>query len=291
MLKLYITVGAPRSGKTTWANQKMNEVGQLSIMNINRDDIRREMYGFSSWSEYKFTKEKELAVTEVCDELFAYAKKENKHIICSDTNVNPKTREKLENWAKKNDYEVEYVHFDVPLHILEKRNADSAYGVSPEVLTNMWLSYQEQFGEKYVPDQKKPTAVIFDIDGTLADYKGVRSPFQWDRVHLDAPRPNVVHLLKMYKHHAHYKIIIMSGRDGVCRELTAQWLKDQYIDYDEFLMRPEGSSEPDYKVKKDLFDQVKDKYNIVLAVDDRDQVVNLWRSLGIETWQVNYGKF
>jgi predicted kinase len=288
---LYITVGAPRSGKTTWANKKVKEVGEHSILNINRDDVRREMYGFSAWSEYKFTKEKETAVTEVCDELFAYAKKQGKDIICSDTNINPKTRDKLVCWAKQNNYQVEYVHFDVPLHILEKRNADSEYGVSPEILTNMWLSYQEQFGEKYVPDPNKPIAVIFDIDGTLADHNGVRSPFQWDRVHLDSPRPNVVHLLNMYKHLAHYKIIIMSGRDGVCRKLTEQWLKEQYIDWDEFMMRPEGSQEPDYKVKRDLFDKVKDNYNIVLAVDDRDQIVNLWRSMGIETWQVNYGKF
>lgn len=289
----YITIGAPRSGKSTWAEQKQQEDAKQGIVTaiINRDDIRRELYGFVSWADYKFTKEREKAVTEVCDELFSQAFDVECNVICSDTNINPSTRQRLCQMAENNGYRVEEVHFDVPLHILEKRNALSAHGVQPDVLVDMWQRYQQQFGYKYVPNTNNPITVIFDIDGTLACHKGVRSPFEWDKVHLDKPKQRVIQLLIMYKTMMNYKVIIMSGRDGSCRALTEQWLKEHFITYDELLMRPAGSQEPDYRVKRDLFDQVKDKYNIVLAVDDRDQIVNLWRSMGIETFQVDYGKF
>jgi hypothetical protein len=211
------------------------------------------------------------------------------NIICSDTNINPTTRAKFEQWAKENGYEISYQYFDVPLHILEQRNADAPYGVSPQVLVDMWMRYNDQFGEKYVLNPENPPAIIVDVDGTLADHTGIRKPFEWHKVGLDKPRMNVVNFTKIMSEHLH--VIILSGRDGCCRQETADWLMEQGIFYDELLMRTAGDSRSDYIIKKELFDQVKDKYNIQYAVDDRDQVVNLWRSIGLECFQVNYGKF
>ena len=33
----------------------------------------------------------------------------------------------------------------------------------------------------------KEKAIIVDVDGTLADMRGVRSPFEWDKVLQDKP--------------------------------------------------------------------------------------------------------
>ena len=52
-------------------------------------------------------------------------------------------------------------------------------------------------------------------------------------------------------------------------------------------MRSEGDYRPDTIVKKELFDNhVRNKYNVVLAIDDRPCMVDLWNDLGIKTWAV-----
>lgn len=289
-LQLILTIGAPRSGKDTWADQFIASQTVPSVwVKVNRDWIRRELFGFSKWSEYKFSKEKEKVVTEVQFVQMDEAKKDGKNIICSDTNINPKTRQRFEEWANENGYEVTHQHFDVPLHILEQRNADAPYGVAPSVLIEMWQNYNAQFGEQYVPNEELESAVIFDVDGTLANHNGIRSSYDWSRVFYDEPRKNVVQLAQLL--FPTNKIIIMSGRDGSCREDTIKWLSKHNIPYDMLLMRTAGDMRKDYIIKKELFDTVRNKYNVKLAVDDRNSIVNLWRSMGIECWQVNYGAF
>ncbi len=46
-------------------------------------------------------------------------------------------------------------------------------------------------------------------------------------------------------------------------------------------------------IKKELFEQqIAEKYFIELVLDDRDQVVDMWRlELGLPCLQVNYGDF
>lgn len=289
-LQLILTIGAPRSGKDTWADEfiKSQQVPSQWIK-VNRDTLRREMFGFGKWSEYKFTKQKEQSVTDAQFAIMESAFEDGLNIICSDTNINPKTVEKFETWAAERDYEISYQHFDVPLHILEKRNADSQYGVSPEVLLDMWQRYNALYGEQYIPNLDAPPAIIVDIDGTLASHEGVRNPYEWDKVGLDKPRMNVVNFVKMM--FSNTEIILLSGRDGSCREQTIGWLLQHGIPYDILLMRTAGDSRSDYVIKKELFNVVRNDFNIILAIDDRDQIVNLWRSMGIECWQVNYGKF
>ena len=146
----------------------------------------------------------------------------------------------------------------------------------------------ESTEKKYVPNYTMPRAYIFDIDGTLAD-KGQRSPYDWYKVGEDEPRDEVVAILHtLAKDH---NIIIFTGRDGVCKPETLSWLKYHDIDYQEFHIRPEGNIEKDTIVKKAMFEKVKDKYAIMGVFDDRNQVVEMWRDMGLQCYQVNYGDF
>lgn len=291
MLRLILTIGAPRSGKDTWSKQFISQQDNLyKWRTVNRDTIRKHFFPFDKWSEYKFTKAKEQHVTDTQFDLLNSYAADGLNIICTDTNLSEKTRNRFKQWADENGYAVEYQLFDVPLHILEERNADAPYGVSPKVLVDMYLRMQKYLGREYKPDTSLQPAYIIDIDGTLADHTGIRSPFEWNKVGLDNVRENVANLVRM-AYRTGTKIIILSGRDGCCEELTKQWLFYNDIPYDRFLMRKAGDARKDYVIKEELFNQVKDEFNIVLAVDDRDQVVNLWRGMGIECWQTNYGKF
>jgi hypothetical protein len=69
------------------------------------------------------------------------------------------------------------------------------------------------------------------------------------------------------------------------------WL-DNYITYDHLFMRPEKDMRPDNIVKAELFDQyVRDNFDVRFVLDDRDQVVDMWRAMGIKTLQVEPGAF
>ena len=85
----------------------------------------------------------------------------------------------------------------------------------------------------------------------------------------------------------------MSGRDEVCRDATQKFL-DEYVGEGlQLHMRGEKDSRQDYVVKHELFNaHVADKYHVKFVLDDRDQVIQLWRDgLKLPTFQVDYGDF
>ena len=57
-------------------------------------------------------------------------------------------------------------------------------------------------------------------------------------------------------------------------------------------MRPAGDRRRDSIVKAELFDRkVRDEYRVLVVLDDRKQVVDMWRSLGLTCLQVAEGDF
>lgn len=140
-----------------------------------------------------------------------------------------------------------------------------------------------------------PEAIIVDIDGTVAHMTG-RSPYDYTQVHTDTVDEHVKWLVN--KLSSDTWVLFVSGRDDECRSATTEWLDDHGIAWDFLHMRPTGAKDdqgnklPDYRVKYDLFNQnIRGKYNVRLVLDDRDQVVNLWRALGLKCLQVQPGDF
>ena|SRR5688500_15528169 len=135
------------------------------------------------------------------------------------------------------------------------------------------------------------TAIIVDIDGTLAKMNG-RGPFDWDRVGEDKVNEPIRTLVNLY-HMAGRHIIIFSGRDGCCKPQTTSWLVLNRIPFHDLYMREEGNNEKDAIIKRRLFDtHVKDNFIVEVVIDDRDQVVKMWREdLGLTCLQVAYGNF
>lgn len=144
--------------------------------------------------------------------------------------------------------------------------------------------------DPYDNDPALPSTVIVDVDGTLA-LMGDRKPFDWHKVGQDAPNRAVVDLVRELIASGQH-VTIMSGRDGVCRAQTAAWLREHVgVDLPLF-MRAAGDSRPDFVVKLELFDaHIAGKRSVRFVLDDRDQVVRLWRELGLPTFQVAYGDF
>lgn len=144
---------------------------------------------------------------------------------------------------------------------------------------------------------------IFDLDGTLADLshrlhhiKTPGKPKDWRaffaNVLDDAPIP---HIVELYHFVSRKKpVVFVSGRSDEARGDTILWLvKHNFIIHANGLyMRTAGDQRPDYLVKYDLLQQLKaDGWSPVMAFDDRDQVVKMWRENGIPCAQVAQGDF
>jgi hypothetical protein len=119
-----------------------------------------------------------------------------------------------------------------------------------------------------------------------------RSPYEWKRVGEDTIDENVARFIADH-FGAPEALIVLSGRDAVCRSETESWLARYNIQYDYLFMRAEGDMRKDSIVKREIFErEIKDKYYPYLVLDDRDQVVRMWRDeLGLTVWQVADGNF
>lgn len=148
---------------------------------------------------------------------------------------------------------------------------------------------------------KKP-AFIVDIDGTLADCAHRRHhvenrPKNWPAFFAEAvgdpAKSNVLAAVLYFWRLGMMTPIFVTGRDETQRDLTNRWLTrvGPFAGL-ELLMRPAGDFRPDFEVKREIFElHIKPRYDVKLALDDRGSVVKMWRSLGIETWQVAEGDF
>jgi|TARA_Y100000310_G_C20586328_1_gene765584 FMN phosphatase YigB (HAD superfamily) len=142
--------------------------------------------------------------------------------------------------------------------------------------------------------------VIFDIDGTLADISQrlpfiQQTPKDWDSFKAaavdDAPIPEIIWLARVVAAGAE-SVIYMSGRNESSREITWNWLKQNGLPEAPLYMRADGDFRPDFEVKAELLERAKaDGYDPFMAIDDRTQVVEMWRSKGIRTLQVAKGDY
>jgi uncharacterized HAD superfamily protein len=134
-------------------------------------------------------------------------------------------------------------------------------------------------------------AIICDIDGTLADM-GTRKPFDFENVDRDQVKHATAEAVRVF-HNAGYRIILLSGREDSSQTKTKNWLKANDIPYHDLLMRKTRDFRKDAIIKKELYEiHIKNKYEVLLVLDDRDQVVKMWREeLGLTCFQVDYGDF
>lgn len=137
----------------------------------------------------------------------------------------------------------------------------------------------------------KPTAVICDIDGTLAHMVN-RGPYDTSK-YLDDEKDDFIHNLFSLLTIGEVARIIVSGRSDEFKDVTEKWLKTHGISYDHLYMRPAGDMRNDAIVKKELYEKyIEPKYNIKVVLDDRDRVVDMWRNqLGLRVLQVADGNF
>jgi len=142
--------------------------------------------------------------------------------------------------------------------------------------------------------------IIFDLDGTLANIDHrlhyiKTKPKNWDAffasVIYDRPNDSIVEVCKDLAR-AGNRIIISSGRSDVCEAATVEWLEEVGITYDAIYMRPKNLFIDDADLKRRMLGVIRqDGFDPVLVFDDRQRVVDMWRSEGLTCCQVAKGDF
>lgn len=292
-LTLTWTIGLPGSGKSYWAVNQAHAIdGRITL--VNKDDIRRMLH------DGRWSKANEKLVVEVRDAAIIAALRSGQHVIVHDTNFAPVHEQRFNEIAKMlrsegRDVKVEMVDFrDVPLKRCIEQDLKRQHSVGEQVIRKMYRDFMAEPPEtkKVEWDDSLPTAIIVDVDGTIAKMVR-RGPYEFDRVSedvLNGPVAEVVHGFKARNPHG--VIIVLSARDDSCEQDTRHWLTANDVPYDMLFMRETGDKRKDAIVKDEIFEtHIRGKYNIEFCLDDRDQVVALWRSKGLTCLQVEYGDF
>ena len=146
--------------------------------------------------------------------------------------------------------------------------------------------------------------VIFDLDGTLANIDARRKlatkpngKLDWDiffdasNISLDVPNEPVVKMAQLFAEDD-FTVVIFSGRSNKTEKTTRSWLAHNRVPFHKLVMRDDKRHfMPDNELKKQFLDEHVDIDDVFLVVDDRQQVVDMWRSLGLTVFQVAPGNF
>ena len=291
MRKVYFLKGLPASGKSTWAKTTA-EHEQVKI--INKDLLRLML------DAGKHTGKSEGFVLKVRDMLIEAALDEGKSVIVDDTNLNPiheeRVRQIVREYNKRNGTSVQFQIVDFT-HVgpeeCKLRDRKRCPNVGDKVIQDMYNKWLRPAVPKLrVPDPILPKAIIVDLDGTLA-WRGDRDIYDGSKVYLDTINPAVLQVMLQFNTTPlDFSILITTGRQEKDRAMTERWLEDNGVPYDKMFMRATDDQRQDAIAKQEIYEtEIEGKYNVLFVLDDRQQVVDMWRRLGLQCFQVAEGSY
>lgn len=135
-------------------------------------------------------------------------------------------------------------------------------------------------------------AMIFDMDGTLADVTSIAHHLTGDIVDsdlyhdlsADVPIVEVVRDAVMQASKDGYAILIVTYRKEKYLTQTVRFLYNNYIPFSFLYMRENGDDRSDYDFKKAILGRIRNETFVVeKAYDDNPDIIRLWEEEGIET--------
>jgi hypothetical protein len=141
---------------------------------------------------------------------------------------------------------------------------------------------------------KKEEILIFDIDGVLSNpTHRIEHAINkdWDKFNelmaLDTPHQKMMDVLFLFLK-SNYKVFLLTARPIEFKKTTMSWLRGNFCNELlikekiknkglELIMRPENNieSSEDFKEKEVL--KLKEKFEILLAIDDNKNVIKMYR--------------
>lgn len=279
-MKLIMTKGLPGSGKTTWA--KWYQKRYPNTVRVNKDDLRAMLH------DSVHSHGREDLVLKIRDEIVNMAFVGGHDVIVDDTNLSPKHEARLKQLAETiNGAEFTIQSFtDVPVKTCIENDLKRPKPVGKKVIMDMYRRY---LYSPTVIEYKKELkdVIVCDLDGTLAII-GDRNPYDASKCMEDYLNGPIFDLIESTK----LPLILVSGRKDTYRPQTEAWLKEHKIEYIALHMRQADDNRKDSIVKSEIYETfINGYYNVSFVLDDRNQVVEMWREKGLTCLQVAEGDF
>lgn len=320
MKTLRILVGPPGSGKSTFAQDMIENDGDIGAMvtRISQDDQGRKGHM----------------------DAFERAIKNGDNIIVDRMNFSKEQRNRYLIPAKKAGYRTEIIVFHVPYATCLERcmkrekhptiNGSVAWkgvgtGTRSQETNDMILKQVEiekkkqaqsalhTFFTKYERvgdleadsvkrlgwENKNGWAIICDLDGTLCNIdhrlhhvKGDKKNWKDFFAEMDKDKVNDWCAETLHSMGDFYQIVLCSGRPEDYKDKTVKWLEENGVEWNSLLMRQRNDFRQDDIVKEIILEfEIKPRWDILMAIDDRQQVVEMWRKHGITCLQCAKGDF
>ena len=294
-MAVFILRGPSGCGKSTWTQTFL--MAHPGTVVVSRDIIRQ---AFGMQGKGVLPTEDERLVTKIEMDMLRRAIREDRHVVVDNTNLDDRRAS-----AYATEAHLMGTYFgEVNLYDPAK---DDVYISRSDIPTNA-VRRQCKAAKKMRPLQARverivpvgnnpdlPDAYIFDVDGTLADSKGIRSPYDYSKVYDDRPIIAVCRVAAAIdslnvQSPSMPQVIFVSGRKAECRKDTTKWLRD-YTGCEPLLfMRADGDDRHDAQVKYDILRRdILPRFHVLGVFDDRQRVVQMWQSAGIRAMDCGQG--
>ena len=297
-MAVFILRGPSGCGKSTWTRAFVKK--NPGALVVSRDIIRQS---FGLVGKGVLPQDDERLVTKIERDMLRRAVREGRHVVVDNTNLDDRRAS-----AYATEAHLMGTYFkEVNLYDPAK---DDLYISRSDIPTNA-VRRQCKSAKKMHPLQARverivpvfnnrdlPSAYIFDVDGTLADSKGIRSPYDYSKVSEDRLISSVSEVAVSLETQFYINdesetvpsVIFVSGRDEYCRAETEQWLRDNLAFEPELYMREHGDDRHDAQVKYDILRMdILPHFHVLGVFDDRQRVVQMWQSAGLRTFDVGQG--
>jgi hypothetical protein len=142
--------------------------------------------------------------------------------------------------------------------------------------------------------------VICDIDSTVADIeeylgfliiKPKNFPAFYNSIPHHKPIQETVDLIEMLGHKPRYDVVFLTARSDECRLQTQQWLDRNFSFPAPLYMRKAGDYRKNFIVKEEILEQIRGTYERIIAFEDDEKCVKMFRSKGVHTFDVGVREF
>ena len=294
-MAVFILRGPSGCGKSTWTQTFL--MAHPGTVVVSRDIIR---HAFGMQGKGVLPPGDERLVTKIERDMLRRAVREDRHVVVDNTNLDDRR-------ASTYATEAHLMGVDFVEKNLYDTTKDDVYIQRSDIPTNA-VRRQCKSAKKMHPLQARveqivpvgnnpdlPDAYIFDVDGTLADSTGLRSPYDYSEVYRDRPIISVSNVAAAIdalnvQSPSMPQVIFVSGRKAECRKDTTQWLREFTGCMPLLFMRADGDDRHDAQVKYDILrEDILPSFHVLGVFDDRQRVVQMWQSAGIRTMDCGQG--